>query len=100
MKALLEALEEADKLIEAVGTTVPKGYIILKETEKKNEDGSNLELYVSDMALMCSRNWYEIDTVLFPVTMNSIHICMNNTSPDPSKNMTLLMLRLISSSPK
>ncbi|CAO3664318.1 unnamed protein product [Umbelopsis ramanniana] len=45
MKALLEALEEADKLIEAVGTTVPKGYIILKETEKKNEDGSNLELY-------------------------------------------------------
>ncbi|KAI8580214.1 hypothetical protein K450DRAFT_238706 [Umbelopsis ramanniana AG] len=45
MKALLEALEEADKLIEAVGTTVPKGYIILKETEKKNEDGTNLELY-------------------------------------------------------
>ncbi|KAG2182712.1 hypothetical protein INT44_005692 [Umbelopsis vinacea] len=45
MKALLEALEDADKLIEAVGTTVPKGYIILKETEKKNEDGTNLELY-------------------------------------------------------
>ncbi|KAH8552205.1 hypothetical protein BGW37DRAFT_424420 [Umbelopsis sp. PMI_123] len=45
MKALLEALEEADKLIEAVGTTVPKGYIILKETDKKNEDGSKLELY-------------------------------------------------------
>lgn len=44
MKALLEALEEADKMIEAVGITVPKGYIILKETDKKNEDGSNLEL--------------------------------------------------------
>lgn len=46
MKALLDSLMEADKLIEAVGTTVPKGYIILKETNKKNEDGSNIELYV------------------------------------------------------
>jgi len=45
MKALLDSLMEADKLIEAVGTTVPKGYIILKETNKKNEDGSNIELY-------------------------------------------------------
>jgi hypothetical protein len=63
MKALLEALEEADKLIEAVGTTVPKGYIILKETDKKNEDGSKLELYVSGMALMCGPHWQKIDTL-------------------------------------
>ncbi|KAJ2961396.1 hypothetical protein NQZ79_g3433 [Umbelopsis isabellina] len=45
MQSLFSALEEADKLIEAVGTTVPKGYIILKDTDRKNEDGSDFELY-------------------------------------------------------
>lgn len=44
MQSLFSALEEADKLIEAVGTTVPKGYIILKDTDRKNEDGSDFEL--------------------------------------------------------
>ncbi|CAM0135522.1 hypothetical protein VKS41_005168 [Umbelopsis sp. WA50703] len=45
MQSLLSTLEEADKMIEAVGTTVPKGYIILKDTDRKNEDGSNYQLY-------------------------------------------------------
>jgi hypothetical protein len=44
MQSLLSTLEEADKMIEAVGTTVPKGYIILKDTDRKNEDGSNYQL--------------------------------------------------------
>ena len=64
MKALLEALEEADKLIEAVGTTVPKGYIILKETDKKNEDGSKLELYVSNIDLRCRLPWVLMRSLL------------------------------------
>ncbi|KAG2177194.1 hypothetical protein INT43_007851 [Umbelopsis isabellina] len=45
LQSLLGTLEEADKLIEAVGSTVPKGYIILKDTDRKNEDGSDFELY-------------------------------------------------------
>jgi hypothetical protein len=64
MKALLEALEEADKLIEAVGTTVPKGYIILKETDKKNEDGSKLELYVSNIDLRYRLPWVLMRSLL------------------------------------